>query len=234
MGSNFNYLKKSARGFLDFLFPPLCLECRATLTQQNLLFCPTCLEQLTLVVTEGRCRTCFAELHKQRCERCISRPVVVRRQLAACEAIGPARALLYAMQGGYTRSITAAASLMAYQWLEEKLPLPEAIVPLPTFWWERQKTGVDLPLQLARELSRTFSVPVFPVMKKKFDSDAFLTKGKFSSCFHTARKKAPSLCDRRVLLVAPQLDDALFRSAAQVLRPFFPVQIDGLAFATFE
>lgn len=223
MAYNFKYI-------LDLLFPPLCRHCHARLRNAALLFCPTCLEQITLIETQGRCWTCFAELHKGRCERCIHRPVVIRKQIAACEAMGPMRTLLKGIQSGKREFIPAAASLMAYQWLNNKSPLPDLLIPFPVSFWHKQKLGFDANLLLTKEIAKTFSIPVHSLLKKKFDLNQFLSTGEPS--FRYSLSKTHSICDLRVLLIAPILDDAALRSAGSELKTHFPTQVEVLAFTT--
>ncbi len=234
MDCNFNTtrqrFKSAAQAFVHLLYPPLCLHCQTALKQRVPLFCSACLEQLSLTETNERCRTCFAELHKGRCDRCIHRPVVIRRQLAACDAMGPAGTLLRTLCNGSKDCISAAASLMAYQWLEQKLLLPDFLIPLPTSFWNKQKAGFDPHLLLAIALGKIFSAPVLSVLQKKFDRFHFLTHGDFRHCVKAKVKDGGVLCDRRILLVAPEMDDAAFRSAGNELKAFFPSQIEALAF----
>jgi competence protein ComFC len=216
---------------LNLLYPPLCLYCQTLLSQRKVLFCSSCLEHISLIDPLGRCRTCFAEFHKGRCERCIHRPVVIHRQLAACEAIGPAHAILNGIHSGKQESIPAAASLMAYQWLQQKNLLPDLLVPLPCSFWQKQRVGFDPERMLAIELGKIFSVPVQSILQRKFDREHFLTQGEFRHRIQLLKRKKEILCDRRILLVAPLLDDALFRCVGNELKPFFPTQIDALSFA---
>jgi predicted amidophosphoribosyltransferase len=120
---------------------------------------------------------------------------------------------------------------MAYQWLEQKLPIPEYLIPLPVTFWHRHKLGFDPHLLLAKELGKIFSVPVAPCLKKIFDAPHFFTQGELRHRLIAQKKKESILCDHRILLVAPQLDDTLFRSAGTALKEFFPGQVDALAFA---
>jgi predicted amidophosphoribosyltransferase len=145
--------------------------------------------------------------------------------------MGPAKTLLSAINIGRRECIPAAASLMAYQWLELKLLLPEFLIPLPTSFWQKQKMGFDPHLQLAKELGKILAVPVIPILRKKFDRPYFLAQGGFCHRLEAKEKKGGVLCDRRVLLIAPLLDDGLFRSAGNELKAFFPAQIEALAFA---
>ncbi len=216
---------------LHLFYPPLCLCCQTLLSKRKVLFCPSCLEQIPLIDPLGRCRTCFAEFHKGRCERCIHRPVVIHRQLAACEAIGPAHAILSGLRSGKQECIPAAASLMAYQWLQQKNPLPDLLVPLPSSFWQKQRLGFDPERMLAIELGKIFSVPVQSILKRTFDRHQFLTQGEFRTQIQLQKRKKEILCDRRILLIAPLLDDPLFRLVGNALKPFFPTQIDALSFA---
>lgn len=161
------------------------------------------------------------------------RPVVISRQLAACEAMGPALSILKGIHNGKKECIPAAASLMAYQWLEQKLLLPELLIPLPFSIWQKQRYGFDVNLLLARELGKVFGVPVVDALKGKFDWPRFLSKGEFGSAIVADEQKARILCDQRILLVAPQMEDSLFRRAGEELASFFPAEIDALAFAAY-
>lgn len=214
--------------WLNLLYPPLCTHCHTRLLKRGVLFCSLCLEQISLIELKGRCRVCFGDLYKGRCERCMKRPVIVQRQLAACEAMGPAKTLLSAIQSGRRECIPAAASLMAYQWLELKIPMPDFLIPLPFSFWQKQQVGFDAHLMLAVELGKILSLPVQTVFKQKFDRTHFLTQGEFRSRVVLAGKIEP---DQRLLLVAPLLDDGLLRQAGQELRAIFPTQINALCFA---
>jgi len=123
---------------------------------------------------------------------------------------------------------------MAYQWLELKLPIPDFLVPLPTSFWEKQKLGCDPQISLGIELGKILSIPVKPILQRKFDRDRFLTRGEFHTKIQLRVNKNEMLCDRRVLITAPLLDDAQFRYAGNELKAHFPSQIDALAFAAFD
>lgn len=222
-------LRVASEPFLHLFYPLLCLHCQEELAAAGPLFCPGCLEHLSLIETKGRCRTCFAELSKGRCDRCIRRKVVIHRQLAACEAMGPVHALIREIYQGRRDCIAAAASLMAYQWLEQKMLLPEYLIPLPSSFWQKQKIGLDISLCLAQEIGKIFSIPTLSILRRKFDRSHFLTTGEFCHLFKA--KKAGVLCDRRVLLISVEQSDSSFRLAGQELKAFFPAQIDALSFA---
>jgi predicted amidophosphoribosyltransferase len=152
--------------------------------------------------------------------------------MAACEMFGPAKALLNGMLTGKQECVPAAASLMAYQWLELQMPLPDLLIPMPSSFWEKQRLGFDPQYMLAFELSKILSVPVQRVLQRKFDRDQFLAKGEFLYRIQLLKRKKEALCDRRVLIIAPLLDDAQFRAIGKELKAYFPAQIDALAFGT--
>lgn len=213
------------KSLLHFVYPPLCLHCLALLLQRCPVLCSCCLEQLSLVPAQERCFTCFSLLQKGRCDTCIQRPVVIRRQIAALERMGPAATLLQYLLRGDRSVVAPLSALMAYQWLDYKMPLPDLIIPLPPFCFQ----SVNPSLLLAKEVGRTFSVPVLSVLKKTVDSQAFVTEGVCQSKFEVKKKRSELLCDRKLLLIADTLDDRLLRRAAEVLQPFFPMQIYALA-----
>lgn len=235
MGCNIKQIcKRLLQLPLDLCYPPLCLYCQDLLAHRKVLFCPICLEQMSLIDIKGRCRTCFSEIYQGKCERCIKRKVVVQRQIATCEMFGPAKAVFNGIQAGRRDCIPAAASLMAYQWLALKLPLPDLLIPVPSSFWEKQKVGFDSQLMLAIELSKIFSVPVKSILQKKLDREQFLTKGEFHSRIQLSKRKKEMLCDQKVLIVASLLNDDQFRCIGIELKPHFPAQIDALAFATLD
>ena len=57
---------------------------------------------------------------------------------------------------------------------------------------------------------------------------------KFATGFRLQTNTKSALCDKKILLIAPLLDDALLRCAGQKLKAFFPAQIDALSFASIE
>ncbi|GEM_PF-6724100 len=227
-------LQKGADALLRLLYPLLCMHCHKELSIRGPLFCSICLEQLSLVEREGRCRTCFYELHKGRCEKCIHRKVVIHHQLAACEQMGPAHTLLREIDQGNKKAVTAVASLMAYQWLEAQYLLPEILIPLPISFWRQQKIGFDPQQLLSQEIGKIFNLSTLSVLRRRFDHSHFMTQGEFSYRVEGRKQRGDSLCDRRVLLIALEQNDTLFRSAGKELKLFFPTQIDALAFVVSE
>ncbi len=218
---------------LNALFPPQCLHCEDKLPRIPPLLCSTCLEQLSLAPIHQRCWTCFAELEKGRCERCIHRPVVIRRQLAATENIGPAATLLHNFSQGQRECIAPMAALMVYQWLEQKMLLPDLVIPLPVSFGNKYKHGFDGNFLLASEVARLFSVPVVRAFHSRFDLSHFLIQGEFRSRYCLKSRRKEPLADRTLLLIAPFLEDARLRSAGELLQNHFPAQLCVLCFTAY-
>jgi competence protein ComFC len=189
---------------IDILYPPLCLHCENSLEEKRSLFCTLCLEQLSLIEPQDRCRSCFGD--DLPCQRCMHRPVFIKRQAAACSAFGPAQTLRSYLEKGHTPFLSAAASLMALQFTALDWPFPDLIVPLPATLWSRCTKGTPISHLLAKQLSSFLQRPY-------------------------AAKKKQDVCDKRVLVVALDLEDDHFRSAAEGLLEGFASEVYGLAFA---
>ena len=79
------FLTTRSKQILNLFYPRLCAHCEQLLPQEKNTLCSDCFQQISFIDPLGRCRTCFAELGKGRCERCIHRSVIVQKQLAVCE-----------------------------------------------------------------------------------------------------------------------------------------------------
>jgi competence protein ComFC len=217
------------KSLLHLLYPPLCLHCQERLPDVPPLFCPSCRTQLSLIPAEGRCRICFCEQEGGPCPRCSRRPTPLCCQLAAIESMGAAATLLRALLQGREEAIPAAAALMAYQWLEQKLPLPDLLIPLPLSKWRRYQLGFDVNYALARSVGALLSAPVASVLKSSWDWPAFMETAAMRATY-TVHAKQP-LADKCLLLIAPKLDDTALLSAATALQDHFPESLYVLALA---
>ncbi len=148
--------------------------------------------------------------------------------------MGPAMKLIQGMKKGRKECILPAASLMAYQWLQQQALLPEILIPLPLSFWQKQQHGFDVHLLLAESIGKIFKVPVCAILKRKWDRSRFWTKGEMGYTITPDQNQVGMICERRVLLVALQLSDELNRLAGKELKAFFPAQIHALAFGAFE
>lgn len=212
MGFNFNSL-------LDFIYPPLCLHCDSYLEKGQKLFCSLCLEQLTFLDSAERCPTCFTEKPPaKKCPRCSTRTCLIKRQAAACARFGPAYTLASSLKNGHEERAPAIVSLLALQWAQLDWPPHDCVTALP---------GNAL---LAEQMALHMERPFVPLLKARFDKDAFLTRGMFTTKCHLIEKNKKQIWDKRVLLIALELDDAAFRAAASLLQSACAREIYTLAF----
>lgn len=205
--------------FLNFLYPPLCLQCDAYLEKGQKLFCSLCLEQLTLLDPAERCPTCFMEKPPaKKCLRCSTRPSLIKRQAAACARFGPAHTLAASLKKGHEERAPPIASLLALQCAQLGWPPHDCVTALP---------GHAL---LAKQLARYSGKPYVSFLKRRFDYDAFLTQAIFTTKYRLIEKNKKQIWDKRVLVIALELDDLAFRAAASLLRSGCAREIYTLAF----
>jgi hypothetical protein len=184
------------------------------------------LAQLELMTAPDHCSTCFAPFYRGRCERCLHRPIIIQRQIAACEQCGPAATLFKAFLQGRREVIPALASLMVYQWVEQKFPIPDLLITLPILG---RSEGIN---RLADEIGALFSIPAAPLLKRRWDSSHFLALGGFKRSLSLAPGfQEHTFCDKKMLLIAPLLQDEEIRAAGQLLKLLFPKELAALAFA---
>jgi len=213
---------------LDLLFPRLCLQCEAKLSNTQTLFCTECLGQLSLIERQERCPCCFAETSGV-CTRCRTRRVVIKRQTAACPRFGPAYTLLSYLKKGHIQWLSSAVSLMVLQWATLKWQRPDLIVPLPFSHFAPHER--ELSLLLARQIAQLIDCPWAPLLRASFDGRAFLEKGVFQSRYSLRRRHGVFPDGKqRLMLVALELSDEKLRAAAEALQHGFPQEICALAF----
>jgi predicted amidophosphoribosyltransferase len=219
---------KFFKEFLNVLYPPLCLHCDNTLEENRSLFCSSCLELLSPIEPDGRCPICFAE--ETLCARCIKRPIVIKRSAAACSPLGPARTLAAYLDKGNTRYAAAAAGLMALQFAALNWPLPDLIVPFPSSLWTRCKKGSAISVVLAKEMARLLDRPYATALSALGDRRAFLETAQLRMCAYLPERKKKMLTDKRILLIALELNDSSLRQAAEALFEGFASESYALAF----
>lgn len=203
------------RNLFNVLYPPFCLHCDLSLDQKKTFFCQACLELLTPIKTEERCRTCFgAEVP---CLLCMQRPAFLKRAAAACDPFSPAVTLSSHLYKGHTLFVPAAASLMVLQFLALDWPLPDLIVPAPLSLWTRSKRGGDTHTLLAKQIGSTLNTPCAKPLKAAWDKRCFLERADWKTRVILRGGKKTVLPDMRILLVTLKLEDTALRQAAEAL-----------------
>jgi competence protein ComFC len=203
------------RSLINILYPPLCLHCDNTLERKKELFCEACLELLSPIDPEGRCLTCFAE--ELPCLLCTQRPALLKRAASASHRFGPASTLSSYLQKGQTLFVPAAASLMALQFCALDWPMPDVIVPLPLSLWSRCKRGGDTHALLAKQIAHTFKTDYAHPLRAIGDKSHFLKTAEWRAFAILRERQEKILCDKRILLISLEYNDAALRQAAEAL-----------------
>lgn len=227
-------IKELWTGFKTLLFPPTCLLCHLPLvTTEYRHFCAACFAGFIRLDPSSRCIRCFQlECH------CHAHPRLTRRTLAVFEYDHNAESLVQAFKfGGRSYLAEGMGALMALQWLEADLPLPDMIVPVPSSPLATYKRGYSPSLLLATTLGHLMHRPVWNGLKKEL---TFLKQSQLSeterhhlSPDHILFKKSPApLFDKHLLLVDDVLTtgQTLHQSASRLLEGY-PKCMDALVFA---
>jgi len=224
------------KAVLNVVFPTSCLHCEEVLASPRERLCAHCLEQMTLVEPEGRCRRCFAEMDEGRCARCIERGSPFKRVVAAFEYDGPAASLMRALKFGKREELAKdLASWMVVQFLRLDLPLPDLIVPVPQSWVRRLARGYSQSLLIAKEVGALLERPVEELLRKRigdFPQTGLSKKAReklSSNAFQW--KRGGQISDKSVLLVDDVMTTgATLRACARVLEEGFPSALYALTF----
>ncbi|MES2121985.1 MAG: hypothetical protein V4492_04315 [Chlamydiota bacterium] len=216
--------------FLHLIYPPLCSHCQRRVEDQRPFFCTSCLDYLTLLEAKGRCPLCFTECSSGACSRCRQRSTAVHSQCAALEPLGPGRTLARYAQRKDPQAISAAASLMAYQWIKLDKKMPDLLLPMPISRWDKWMRNRSADQLLAEALAPLFGVPVVNALEKSWDHRHFLATAEMRNRFQWNGNT--ELTDKSILLISCALDDERIRRAALALQEAFPSRIDALALYT--
>ena len=197
-------------------------------------FCDDCFVHFERADATGRCPSCFSK----ECESCHTKPRLTRRTIAAFDYEENAEALVIAFKfGGRSYLAQGMGALMTLQWLEQGLPLPDLIIPIPGSPLATYQRGYSPSLLLAQTISSLMSRPLWNGLAKEL---TFLKQSQLNekerlnlSQDHITLAKDPaSLRDKYILLI----DDVLttgqtLNLSASCLLEGYPRAIDALVFA---
>lgn len=231
-------LKRVVKSFLDLVYPPLCLHCKATLEHENPVFCNDCLQLMTPVDPSERCPYCFSfefsSLTEKCCRRCIENPLLFDRIAAVFDYEGPPATLVKQLKyGGQIHLAHGGGAYLAAQFITLGWPIPDVVVPMPASRLKRLERGYNQSALLAEAFAEIIGRPVTDIMHRK--------SGDFSQAgldFEQRLKLQSSTFDvkpnvklhgKTVLLI----DDVMttgttLKCCAEALRLAFPKQIYAL------
>ena len=143
---------------------------------------------------------------------------------------GPARSLLSEVQKGERKAISAAASLMVYQWLKRERPLPDGVVPLPLPWIKRLGAEGDPHRSLAAAVAKLLAVPLFVPLKASYAHAQFSKRAAAALHLYLALSFGKRVCrPKAVVGSADTGGSAAQRDAATALLVGGPASVDALA-----
>lgn len=222
---------------INLLYPPLCLHCHSSLTQNSLIFCEECLKHFTLINPQERCPFCFSpEFSPERsvCQSCKTKKPLLNRIGSAFDYAGPAATLVKKLKYGDQPYLAeGAGAYLALQFFKLNWPMPDCIVPMPLSFARWVDRGYNQSLLLANSLGKILSRPVHNVLHRKsgglsqagqsYEQRHLLKSDEFSI------KKNSSINDQCILLVDDVMTTGRSLSCcAEILLEGYPSSIYGL------
>lgn len=230
------------RAFLNLIYPPLCLHCKATPESDSNLLCSNCLALLQLIDPSERCPHCFSASYSPEhhlCSECKRKPPILNGVGASFDYVGPAGSLVKKLKYSDQPYLAkGCAAYMAMQFLRLDWPLPDLIVPVPIAFTHLMTRGYNQSLLLSQELSLILDKPVQEVLVRKSGdfSQAGLTRKQRLKLEGTRfqlkskLKTIESLEEKTILLV----DDVMttgstMQKCAEAMMEGFPSKLYSLA-----
>ncbi len=141
---------------LDLVFPPRCAGCEA----RGYLLCPACRAAIAYL-QPPTCPTCGRRVARPGiCPHCRAYPNALDGMVAATEFTGPVRECIHALKYEGQRGYATVLAEMARMALA-RLPVPDAIVPVPLARERQRARGFNQSLLIARHLAGD-ALPVMP------------------------------------------------------------------------
>lgn len=198
------------------------------------------MEHFDRIEVEGRCPKCLSV----ECgpvsvsSHCKQRAKFCRKLVAAYDYEGNAEVLVGALKiGGRAYLAEGMAALMVLQWLDQQLPFPDLIVPIPSSPLTLYKRGFSPSKLLAESVSELLNRPLWCGLAKElsYQKQSYLNveeRLKLSREQIVLRKDPAILRDKQILLI----DDVMttgqtLQIAATRLLEGSPRAIDALVFA---
>lgn len=224
--------------FLNFIYPPLCLQCDAYLNKKHLILCRTCIELLNPIDPLEHCRFCLSrnDLSKTRiCKNCREKQNPIYKLSAVFDYMSSAATLIknlkYSFQYNLGKGIGA---YMAKHLIELNWPIPDVIIPVPITFAHYLSRGYNQSFLLAKSIGKILSCPVKNSLIRHnldFSQTGLSHKQRNKNQKGFSIKKYQNLENKNLLIV----DDVIttgstLKSCAKTLAEEFPATIYALAF----
>lgn len=208
-----------ARALQRWIYPAFCLHCENQLSHPARLLCFECSSLLAWVNEEKRCRFCTAPLKGGHCLTCKERRVFLQPHCSLFSPIGPIGDVWRFFER--RREEESAQSWAAFCLLrlrKVKWPVIDVIVPLPDSRTKSWSQNAQCSVLVAKELQKLIGASLQQALVRSLEDHL------------TLRKRGVDLCDRNVLLIAPEItENRPLIDARRVLKGAFPAAIYSLA-----
>lgn len=226
------------KAFVNLVYPPLCLHCKESITEDTHIFCEACLGLMQLIDPAERCPHCFSSnysLESRHCPECQRTPPILNAIAAAFDYVGPAACLVRKLKYSDKSYLSkGCGAYLAAQFLQLDWPMPDLIIPVPISLTHLLERGYNQSYLIANTLSEILQCPLQDALNRSSGdySQAGLSRkqrmeldGQLFSL-----KKEQQLQDKTLLLI----DDVMttgstLRKCAEVLMEECPAKIYGLA-----
>lgn len=176
----FNKLLSLATRFskplIDLGFPPHCLHCHEGVSSG--ILCEICIEALTPLESDSRCRYCYQEGFQQGfqhgvCHTCRTKRFAFTGCAAVWELFGPPQTLIRTLKTGKQPALAKViAAYLVTQWHQLNWPMPDFIVPVPAPWIQRIFRSTNAAFSIAEQVAKILDRPCLQPLQR--------TSGSFS------------------------------------------------------
>ncbi|HRD55856.1 MAG TPA: ComF family protein [Parachlamydiaceae bacterium] len=167
-------MKAFLNSLLSLAYPPVCLHCNQTLSNQDQLLCASCSPLLELIDKELYCPRCFYGSPSKKahaCKNCATKSLATVSIAAALEYMGPASSLIKQLKYGDKPYLAKGlAAFMAAQFVSLDWPAPDFIIPVPQAFSRFLTRGYNQAELLGETLSNLLNCPLKLALKRKSGS----------------------------------------------------------------
>lgn len=167
--------------YLNLLYPEQCQHCQKLLDESHKTLCQECFELLNFTKVKEHCKRCYEPVEERGshpfCERCFKTPSPFYRILFPLESIDVAVTLHSKLKQFSTAFVAKGLTgLIGLYFLEEELPFPDLIVPMPDPLWKKMINGPNASYAVAKSLSGILNVPYVNALSKASFSGEYQLK----------------------------------------------------------